>query len=237
MELKVANIASAPGVTEESGPETILDWGLKRFARRNMVTTTAFGMEGCALIDMVAKRAANFTVIYVDTGFFFEQTLELRDRMVERYPHLSFVKVETQLTPQAQAKQYGDKLWERNPDFCCRIRKVEPLAAAMEDVDVWLTGLRRSQSASRNNLQVVEWSWQYEVVKINPLANWERKDVWEYIQKHNVPYNPLHHEGYPSVGCTHCTQHVAGASITDYSRAGRWNGQAKSECGLHGYGI
>ncbi|MFQ5491860.1 MAG: phosphoadenosine phosphosulfate reductase family protein [Phycisphaerae bacterium] len=84
---------------------------------------------------------------------------------------------------------------------------------------------------------MVEWEWKYDLLKINPLARWERRDVWDYIQAHQVPYNRLHEQGYPSVGCTHCTQQVPGAKVTDYSRSGRWAGQTKSECGLHGYGI
>lgn len=227
----------AAEVTPDSPPQEIVDWALRRFADRRRVVTTQFGMEGCALIDMGARVGVPLDVIYLDTMFLFPETYALRDRLIERYPHLAFENRGTTVTPEEQAARHGDALWQRDPDRCCRIRKVEPMAAVMRDVDVWLTGLRRSQSPSRANLQVVEWDWKYDVLKINPLANWSRADVWDYVQANNVPYNPLHKQGYPTLGCTHCTRAVSGASVTDYSRDGRWPGHVKTACGLHGEGI
>ena len=226
-----------PQVSHESAPEELVAWALERFADQRVVVTTQFGMEGCALIDMCARAGRLVRVVYLDTMFLFPETYELRDRLQARYPLLVIENRGTALTPEAQAEQFGDELWKRDPDRCCGLRKVEPMRAVMQDVDVWLTGLRRSQSANRANLQVVEWDWQYQVLKINPLATWSRAQVWEYIQQHDVPYNPLHKQGYPTLGCTHCTRSVPGASVTDYSRAGRWQGQQKDECGLHGEGI
>jgi phosphoadenosine phosphosulfate reductase len=108
---------------------------------------------------------------------------------------------------------------------------------ALQGVDVWFTGLRRSQSSAREKIQVVEWDWKYQLIKVSPLAGWERKDVWDYIRRHQVPYNPLHEAGYPSIGCTHCTVPVPGAGVEDYSRDGRWPGKPKTACGLHGDAI
>ncbi|MCP4247222.1 MAG: phosphoadenylyl-sulfate reductase [bacterium] len=210
---------------------------LARFHGRPMIATSAFGMEGCALIGMIAAQAPSFTVAYLDTGFFFPETHDLLARLRERYPHLEFVNRGTTLTPEQQAERYGDELWKRDPDLCCRLRKIDPLAEVMKEVDVWVTALRRGQSAQRAAIRNVEWDFQYDVLKISPLAGWERAEVWKYVQKHDVPYNALHERGYPSIGCTHCTQPVAGSSPGDYSRDGRWSGQGKSECGLHGYGI
>jgi len=224
-------------IGEECPTEELIAWSLARFGHLNMAISTSFGMEGCALIDMYGAHGKPLTVVYLDTMFFFKETYELRDRLAERYPHLRFENRGTTLTPEQQAAQYGDQLWKSNPDLCCKLRKVDPMWEAMAGVDVWITGLRRSQSATRAAMKLVEWDWKFQVVKINPLARWERADIWEYIQKHNVPYNELHERGYPTVGCTHCTVPVPGASITDYSRAGRWNGTNKTECGLHGYGI
>jgi phosphoadenosine phosphosulfate reductase len=200
--------------------------------------TTSFGMEGCALIDMVARHEQPTSVIYLDTMFFFPETYALRDRMVERYPYLRFINRGTTLSPHEQAKRHGPELWRRDPDTCCRIRRVEPMREALEGVDVWVTGLMRSQSADRAGLRAVAWDWQYQVLKVSPLAGWDRARVWEYVQQYDVPYNELHERGYPTIGCTHCTLPVKGAAIGDYSRAGRWNGTHKSECGLHavGYG-
>jgi phosphoadenosine phosphosulfate reductase len=168
--------------------------------------------------------------------FFFPETYALRDRMVERYPHLQFINRGTTLSPHEQAKRHGPELWRRDPDACCRIRRVEPMRQALEGVDVWVTGLMRSQSAGRAGLRAVAWDWQYQVLKVSPLAGWDRAKVWEYVQQHDVPYNELHERGYPTIGCTHCTMPVKGAAIGDYSRAGRWSGTDKSECGLHAVG-
>jgi phosphoadenosine phosphosulfate reductase len=199
-----------------------------------MLMTTSFGMEGCALIDMYARSQVPLTVVYLDTMFFFPETYELRDRMIERYPHMNFVNRGTKLTAEEQAKRYGAELWKRDPALCCKLRKVDPMVDVMADVDVWITGLRRSQSVTRANLQLVEWAWKYQVLKVSPLFKWERSEVWDYIQKNDVPYNKLHEQGYPTVGCTHCTVPVPGSKLGEYSRDGRWKDQEKTECGLHG---
>ena len=237
MELQQLEIKPDLGVTDRSDPGELVDWMLARFAERPKVMTSAFGMEGCALIDIIAERAERFTVVYLDTHFMFPQTHDLIGRLKDRYTHFDFVNRGTALTPEQQAQEYGDELWRHDPNLCCRIRKVDPLAEVMKNVDVWVTALRRSQSPDRARLQVAEWDWQCDVLKVNPLARWERKDVWEYVQAHDVPHNVLHQRGYPSIGCTHCTLPVAGATVTDYTRDGRWAGRSKSECGLHGYGI
>ncbi|HEY8259315.1 MAG TPA: phosphoadenylyl-sulfate reductase [Gemmatimonadales bacterium] len=223
-------------IDERSEPQTIVAWMLERFAGRRLVLTTSFGMEGCALIDMIARHGRPIPVIYLDTMFLFPETYELRDRLIERYPHLSFENRGTTLTPQAQAERYGAELWRRDPDECCRLRKVEPMRRALQDVDVWVTGLMRSQSAGRSRIETIEWDPRYEVIKINPLAQWDRRKVWEYIQDNHVPFNALHERGYPTIGCTHCTVAVRDSTPEEYSRAGRWSGTHKSECGLHKVG-
>ncbi len=221
-------------VTEGTPTERVIAWTLERFADQRLLFTTSFGMEGCALIDMYAKHRVPLTVVYLDTMFFFPETYELRDRMVERYPHIKFVNRGTTLTPKQQAEKHGDELWKRDPKLCCKLRKVDPMYAVMADVDVWVTALRRSQSATRANLQLVEWDWKYQVLKVSPLFKWDRSQIWEYIQKNDVPYNKLHEQGYPTVGCTHCTAPVPGSRLGEYSREGRWKDQEKTECGLHG---
>ncbi len=220
-------------IGEESSPERVVAWLLRRFAGRRLVVTTGFGMEGCALIDMIARDGASVPVLYLDTGFLFPETLRLRDRLAARYPHLRFERRATSLTPEAQESRYGPDLWVRAPDACCTIRKVEPMREALDDVDVWVTGLMRSQSPSRAGLRVVDWDWQYQLLKVSPLASWDRAKVWEYVQQHGVPYNELHERGYPTLGCTHCTLPVSGNSTGEYTREGRWTGRSKLECGLH----
>ena len=234
MEIYVDSQLQQEPISEETPTDVFIGWTLERFARQRMVITTSFGMEGCALIDMYARFGRPLTVVYLDTMFFFPETYALRDRMVQRYPHLRFVNRGTSLTPEEQARRYGDKLWERDPDLCCKLRKVEPMQAVMAETDVWITALRRSQSYTRANLRLIEWDWRFQVLKINPLVRWERKDVWEYIRKNDVPYNPLHERGYPTIGCTHCTRPVPGARPEDYTRTGRWADKEKTECGLHG---
>ena len=221
-------------IGEDTPADELIVWSLERFAGERSIITTSFGMEGCALIDMYARHGKPMTIAYLDTMFFFKETLELRDRMAERYPHLLFVNRGTDVTPEQQAEWYGPELWIRHPDLCCKIRKVDPMYEVMAEYDVWFTALRRSQSASRAGLQLIEWDWRYQVLKFSPLAGWEREDIWAYIQKHDVPYNKLHEQGYPTVGCTHCTVPVEGSKIGDYSRAGRWSTSEKTECGLHG---
>ncbi len=227
-------INDATPICEDSPTEKIVPWTLERFAGQRMVMSTSFGMEGCALIDMYARHGKPLTVAYLDTMFFFPETLALRDQMVTRYPHLTFMNRGTALTPEQQAEQYGDELWKRDPDLCCKLRKVDPMAALMGEVDVWITGLRRSQSPARAHIRVIEWDWKYHVLKLNPLAYWERAQVWDYIKRNDVPYNKLHEQGFPTVGCTHCTKPVEGTKLGEYSRAGRWADLGKTECGLHG---
>ncbi len=221
-------------LTEDAPTERVIAWTLERFADQRMVITTSFGMEGCALIDMYAAHNVPLTIIYLDTMFFFPETYELRDRMVERYPHLTFLNRGTRLTTQEQVAKYGEKLWKHDPDLCCKLRKVDPMYEVMADADVWITGLRRSQSITRANLPLIEWDWRYQLLKVSPLFKWERTQTWQYVQEHEVPYNKLHERGYPTVGCMYCTTPVPGSTPADYSRAGRWKDSEKTECGIHG---
>lgn len=220
-------------INEFAPPEKLIEWAVKRFKAWRVVVTSAFGMEGCALIDMLAKTGEPLTISYFDTHFFFKETYELRDRLAARYPTLTFTNAGTSLTPDEQERQYGPELWNSDPDRCCALRKVAPMWELMDGADVWLTGIRRDQSPTRANTQVVEWDWRFDVLKVNPFAYWTRKHIWDYIREHAVPYNPLHERGYPSIGCTHCTKAVPGSVIGEYSRDGRWADMEKTECGLH----
>jgi phosphoadenosine phosphosulfate reductase len=221
-------------IDESTPTERFIEWTLERFRNRRMVITTSFGMEGCALIDMYAAQGAAVTVVYVDTGFFFPETYAVRDRMVSRYPMITFVNRGTSLTPAAQEARYGPELWRRDPDRCCELRRVEPFQQALIGTDVWVTAITRAQGCTRGNTPLVSWDWKYQVLKVCPLAQWGRQRIWQYVQRRRVPYNKLHDRGYPSIGCTYCTAPVAGSSPGEYSRDGRWAGTEKTECGLHG---
>jgi phosphoadenosine phosphosulfate reductase len=220
-------------IGEDTSTERFIDWTLERFGHQRLALSTSFGMEGCALIDMYARHGRPLTVIYLDTGFFFPETYQLRDRLVARYPHLSFENRGPDLTPELQAELFGDKLWQDDSQLCCHLRKVAPMRQALAEVDVWITAVTRSQSETRANLPLIGWDTQFQVLKVSPLARWDRARVWEYIRQHEVPYNPLHERGYPSIGCQQCTRPVAGLAAGDYSRAGRWPDRQQTECGLH----
>lgn len=222
--------------TPPSSPQALIAWALERFSARELVITTGFGMEGCAMIDMIDRcpaAADGFTVSYLDTHFLFAETHDLRERLQRRYPRLDLVNRGTSLTPAAQKAAHGPELWRTNPDLCCQLRKVEPMRELLRGADAWMTAVRREQSDTRAATEHVSWDAQFELVKISPLAAWRRDEVWQYVREHDVPYNALHDQGYPSIGCTHCTSPVLGSRPADYSRAGRWEGREKTECGLH----
>ena len=233
MQCSVLSAPIVPQIGEDAPTEKLIEWTLEQYADQRMALTTGFGMEGCALIDLYAAHEQPLDVIYLDTGFFFPETHHLIDELKVRYPHLNFINLGTSLTPEQQAAQHGDQLWKTNPDLCCKLRKVDPMRDALDYVDVWVTALRRGQGPSRADLRVAEWNDKYKVIKISPLAQWSRQEVRNHVKANGVPYNELHDRGYPSVGCTHCTQAVAGVSPEDYSREGRWAGTEKTECGLH----
>ena len=220
-------------VTPQSAPIELIEWSLSKFDHEATVVTTAFGMEGCALIDMFSRLTSKLTVAYIDTGFFFPETKKLIEQMEQRYDKLHFEKWESPISIAHQQHSYGDALWENNPNLCCHVRKVVPMKINIQSFQLWTTGVRKTQTEQRANTSVLSWDWTYEILKFCPMANWTRDDVWDYIQKHDVPFNQLHLQEFPSIGCTHCTRSVPGSSPTDESRQGRWQGTEKTECGLH----
>ena len=214
---------------EEATAEDILRWAFDEFGDR-VTIATGFGAEGVALIDLAVRINARPQIFFLDTSFLFPETYELRRRLEDRY-RIEIRAFQSELSPDAQELAFGPKLWTVDPDLCCRLRKLEPLRQALKDSAAWITAIRRNQTAARAAARVVEWDYQWRLVKINPLARWAKADVWSYIRKNDVPYNPLHERGYPSIGCTHCTRAVGEG---EDERAGRWSGFGKTECGLHG---
>jgi phosphoadenosine phosphosulfate reductase len=222
-------IAEAGDILEGAHPRKTLEWAFARFGSR-VTIATGFGAEGIALIDMAVTINRSADVFFLDTAFLFPETYELRRRLEDRYG-INIRSVAASLTAERQQQLYGARLWERDPDLCCRLRKLEPLQAALDGFDAWMTAIRRDQSPDRAGARVVEWDTRWGLVKINPLVHWSRADVWRYVVRNDLPYNPLHDRGYPSIGCIHCTQPVGHG---EHERAGRWKGHAKTECGLHG---
>ncbi len=213
---------------ERQSPQAILRWGFDMFGP-DIAMATGFGPSGVVLMHMLARLRPGATVFYLDTGLLFDETYALRDALAERYG-IRFARVEPELTVDEQAAVHGEALWERHPDRCCNIRKVQPLKRYLAGRSAWITGIRRDQVATRANAGVVEWDRAHGLVKLNPLAHWTEEELWTYIHIHELPYNPLHDQGYPSIGCWPCTRAVAPGEDV---RAGRWAGRAKTECGIH----
>ena len=225
-------------VNANSSPQRLVQWGLERFADQPIVLTSSYGMEGCVLMDMCSKAIAAadlqpLTVACIDTGFFFPETKQVRKKLTQKYTNLNFISWETPVSVEEQREKYGDMLWKNNPNMCCNIRKVQPMRENIVNYRVWITALRRSQTKQRANTQVLSWDWRYQLMKFCPLASLSRADVWSYIQEHEVPFNQLHLQGYPSVSCFHCTKQIPGSSPDSEVRDGRWAGKGKTECGLH----
>jgi phosphoadenosine phosphosulfate reductase len=213
---------------ETQTPQDVLAYAIGAYFP-DLVLASSFGVEDVVLIDMVHRINPKTPILYLDTDFLFKETYETRDRLIKQYG-IAPIQVKSLLTPGQQAEKFGDKLWERRPDECCNQRKVEPLTRALKGYKAWITGIRREQSPTRANAKLVEWDQKFGLVKFNPLARWKTEDVWTYIKQYEVPYNPLHDQNYPSIGCTYCTRPVRPG---EDPRAGRWAGFAKTECGLH----
>ncbi len=214
---------------EMASPQEILTRALAEVS--NITLACSFGAEDMVLLDMLMKIDRNASIFYLDTDVLFKETYELIERTKAYYGGVPNLKqVRPKMTLAEQAAEYGDELWRREPDQCCNIRKVRPLQDVLSTVDGWITGIRRDQAPTRANAKVFEWDAKFNLVKVNPLVRWTMDDVWDYIHEHDVPYNPLHDQGYPSIGCLHCTRAVAPG---EDPRAGRWAGFSKTECGLH----
>ena len=203
------------------GAEELLVRAYERFGRR-MCLTCSWQRQSSVLVHMVSELGLDVDVVELDTYVLFPETYETRDRLLERYG-LTLRSFGPENPP--------DRLWETEPDRCCHIRKVQPLERALSEYDAWITGIRREQSPTRANAQKVEWSERYGVWKIQPLVDWSAKRVDAYAVVNEIPVNPLHEQGYPSIGCVPCTRPI---SAGEDERAGRWAGSGKLECGIHG---
>jgi phosphoadenylyl-sulfate reductase (thioredoxin) len=221
-------VASAAAALEGQPPAVILRWAVEHAGPR-VAFSTGFGVEGCALIDVIARAALPIDVITLDTGLLFPETYALWHQLEARYG-IAIRAVQPLQSVGRQAAAHGPALWSRDPDRCCALRKVEPLQRALAGYGAWVTAIRRDQTAERASARVVERDAARGLVKVSPLAGWTLDEVWGYVYAHDVPYSELHARGYPSIGCEPCTTPVAAG---EDPRAGRWRGSAKTECGLH----
>jgi len=204
----------------DAPPGEVLAWAAARYKGR-ITVATSFGIEDCLLMALAHERGAKLDYFTLDTGVLFDETYSLWKKLEERYG----VTVRG-----VKPVEVIDRLWETEPDRCCRLRKVLPLKRELGSFEAWVTGIRREQSKDRANAQVLEQDEKFGLIKVNPLVAWTTKDVWKYVSTHDVPYNPLHDRGFPSIGCRPCTSAVKAG---EDPRAGRWRGSEKTECGLH----
>jgi len=218
-----ADLTDAPQDLEGLDAHGVLEHMVERFHPR-LTVACSFQKEASVILDLLLSIEPAARVFTLDTHVLFPETYETWRRVEERYG----IEVEVFQGPSIarQAAVHGDRLWERDPDACCAVRKVAPLNEALDGMDAWISGLRRDQSPSRAGTPKLAWDPKHGLWKANPLADWTERDVWRYIAEHDLPYNPLHDQGYESIGCTPCTSAGNG-------RDGRWAGSDKSECGLH----
>jgi phosphoadenosine phosphosulfate reductase len=218
---------------EHASATEVLRWAVDRFGRYAAIGTSFQG-AGLVTIHHAVAAGLPLPVFTIDTGLLFPETLELKTRL-EEYFGIVIEGLVPERTVEQQAEDIAPELWLSNPDLCCTLRKVEPLQKKLNQLDAWIAGLRREQSAGRANVQVLEL-YEFDrlreknILKVNPLVRWSRDEVWDYIRRHGIPYNPLMDRGFRSIGCYPCTRVVISGQD---ERAGRWTGFDKSECGIH----
>lgn len=222
------DITAANEALMGKSPQEILRWTVDRFFPR-LTMATAFGVGGCCLIHMLAEIEPRVRIFNLDTGYQFPETLELRERLKERYG-IEVEYVRPSLSVPEYENEHGGPLYEHRPDQCCHDRKIVPLRHAVAGYDAWISAIRRDQTTDRSKTSIVRWDPKFNLVKIAPLLEWTKREVWGFVANHQVPYNVLHDRSYPSIGCWPCTR---ATSDDGDERAGRWAGTEKKECGLH----
>jgi phosphoadenosine phosphosulfate reductase len=206
--------------------EEIVQWAADTFDDRLCLTSS---MTDAVLVHLASLVQPGIDVIFLDTGYHFAETIGMRDAVAVVYP-VNVVNVTPDRTVAQQDAEFGERLYARDPDFCCTMRKVQPLERALRQYDAWLTGLRRAETPSRRNAKPVEWDARRQMVKVNPIVSWSDEQVEDYIARHGILVNTLVSDGYPSIGCATCTRRIEPGADP---RSGRWAGTGKSECGIH----
>ncbi len=221
-------LAMWAGALEERPPQELLALAAEQFVPR-LGFATGFGAEDCVLIDMAARQDLAIDFFTLDTGYFFPETYALWEQLEERYG-ITIRGVRPWLGMPADVPAQAPAPWQVDPDACCEARKVRPLRAELRKFDAWINAIRRDQTPDRAGAKPMEWDARFGLFKVSPLVRWSAQDVATYAKVHGVPLNPLHAQGYPSIGCAPCTTPV---KLGEDPRAGRWRGTAKKECGLH----
>jgi phosphoadenosine phosphosulfate reductase len=224
---ELREIATIAGPDLELAPaETILEWAVETFGDKFCITSS---MADAVLAHLASQVSPGIDVVFLDTGYHFIETIGTRDAVAATMP-VNVVTLSPKISVREQDEQYGKDLFARDPDLCCKLRKVQPLTEGLASYDAWATGLRREETHNRVIAPVVGWDEGKQKVKVSPLARWTESDVDRYIAEHGVLVNPLQYDGYPSIGCWPCTRRVAPG---DDARSGRWSGTGKTECGIH----
>jgi phosphoadenosine phosphosulfate reductase len=218
--------AQAAQALDGATAEEIAQWAADTFDDRLCITSS---MTDAVLVDLVSRVQPGIDVIFLDTGYHFAETIGTRDAVAAVYP-VNVVNVTPDRTVAQQDAEFGERLYRRDPDLCCAMRKVQPLERSLRQYDAWVTGVRNGETARRREARAVEWDPRRQMVKVNPIVSWTQEQVDDYIAEHNVLVNPLVYDGYPSIGCATCTRRVAPGADP---RSGRWAGTGKTECGLH----
>jgi len=218
--------ADAAAALQGASADDVIRWASDTFGSRICITSS---MTDAVLIHLVSRLKPGIDVLFLDTGYHFPETIGTRDAVSAVYP-VNVVNVTPSTTVAQQDAELGPKLYGRNPDLCCYLRKVVPLEQALGPYDAWITGVRKDETDSRSDTRAVQWDAKRQMVKVNPIVDWSQQQVDSYIADNGVLVNPLVYDGYPSIGCRTCTLRVeAGAD----PRSGRWAGTAKNECGIH----
>ncbi|WP_105996418.1 phosphoadenylyl-sulfate reductase [Staphylococcus agnetis] len=217
------------GDDSTKGALPLLKWAYTTY-QDDLVYACSFGAESMVLIDFISQVKPDAQLVFLDTDLHFQETYDLIDRVTSRYPKLRIEMKKPDLSLKAQANQYQPALWRHDPNQCCYIRKIKPLEEVLNGATAWISGLRRAQSESRAHTNFINKDERFKSIKICPLIYWTEEEVWDYIKTHDLPYNTLHDQNYPSIGCMPCTSSVFEGHD---SRAGRWQGATKTECGLH----
>jgi len=204
----------------------VIRWAAETFGDKLCITSS---MTDAVIIDLASREVPGIDVLFLDTGYHFAETIGTRDAVSVVYP-VNVLNVTPSTTVDEQDAELGPKLYSRNPDLCCYLRKVIPLEQSLEPYDAWITGVRREETNARTSTKVVQWDPRRQMVKVNPIVEWTQQDVDDYIAENGVLVNPLVYDGYPSIGCSTCTARVAPG---EDPRSGRWVGSAKTECGIH----
>jgi phosphoadenosine phosphosulfate reductase len=217
---------------ETAEPMEIVHWAVRESGLERLAIASAFQAEGTAIIHMAAGFRPDIPILFLETGFHFAETLAFKERLTEMLG-LNVVDLMGVHTVESQAAEYAPRLYERDPKLCCEINKVVPFNRALEGLDGWLTAMRRDSAWTRAGTPILSWTELdsgHRLLKVNPIANWSRKDAWEYLKANDLPHNPLYDLGYASIGCAPCTRMLFPG---ENERAGRWSGMLKTECGIH----